>query len=86
MAPFPVPASHWHVSTPHRLPVEARPLTRDQALWLLRHWLIADGERTGDPRFPQAIAHLDADWMSTRVGAAAYVVFACACPDPPMHR
>jgi hypothetical protein len=90
MAPFPVPATHWHVSGPRRLPIDrltkaaARALLRDDLL--ADHAAIATRGNGADSEYLQALAWLDAGWDTARVGRLQYVAFACACPQPSPDR
>ncbi|GAB3279977.1 hypothetical protein GCM10027589_13830 [Actinocorallia lasiicapitis] len=83
MAPFPTPATHWHVSAPRR--DSARRYSRADALTALRLILAADHAVIRDPGFVAALAVLDAGWTSARVGPHQYVAYACACPELPVR-
>ncbi|GAB3652146.1 hypothetical protein GCM10027589_09390 [Actinocorallia lasiicapitis] len=86
MAPFPARSTHWHISTPRKAAAEADRLTREQALLVLRQWVIAEHRQTRDPRCLTELAALDAGWSSARIASGRYVAFACACPSSPETR
>lgn len=84
MAPFPVKASHWHLTTPRALATPPDRMTYQEAVKALRFALVADHQVTRDPAYITALAQIDAGWTTASIPRRGqYVAFSCACPDLP---
>lgn len=87
MAPFPAPATHWHLTTPNRLATPPDRMTAEEAVRALRFALLADHQATRDPAYIDALTLVDAGWTSASVRRRGqYVAFSCACPELPSER
>lgn len=60
-------------------------MSRDEALAMLRRWLLADHQATRNPAYLPALRCVEEKaWTTVRVGSVFYVAFACACPEIPL--
>ncbi len=87
MAPFPVRATHWHLSTPRSARTPGDRMAPDEAVKALRFALLADHQATRDPQYVTALGLVDAGWTTATIPhRGSYVAFSCACPELPHER